>query len=273
MLRVLLLVLFLFSFSYAKVITFEGEGGSSDIKKAEEEAVKNAKIRAVERYIGTLINSKTLIANGKLMRDIIQTKTYGKVMTRNVKIVDKYFSGKQEVCVKVAAILELPDKKEIKPADFGLVLLLNKKKLRAGERLRITVSSEKPCYPYLFSVDSKGRVFRLLPNRIQDTFKLQGKLTFPTESMIEKHYDLLVYPLPELKFPQKEEILFICTKEKVKALREFFPSFIVGETKVEKIKELLNRPFGETLETFNQVLFQVGIENYDMVDETYEILE
>ena len=63
--------------SFSAVVESQGEGCSSDIKKAKGEALKNAKLNAVERHLGVLINSKTLIVNSKIMRDIIQTRMVG----------------------------------------------------------------------------------------------------------------------------------------------------------------------------------------------------
>ncbi len=264
---ILALLLTSFLFSFALVVESEGEGCSSDIKKAKKEALKNAKISVVERHVGTLISSKTLIVNSRLLRDIIQTRVLGTVKLAGEPVYENpRISGRDQLCVKVKARFEIPAS-EIKPANFGLVILLSKKKLRAGERLELELSAEKHCYPYLFSVDAKGRVYRLLPNPVQGSERLKGKLYFPTEKMKSLGYELVVFPLKDVPKPQREEILFICSKKPVKAFEDFFPSAFAEDGR--KLKKLLSNPYPHSVERFSEILVQLGAENYDTVDDFY----
>ncbi len=82
--------------------------------------------------------------------------------------------------MNVRASFEVSDK-TIVPADFGLVLVLNKKEFKAGDELSLEISSEKACYPYIFSVDANSRVFRLFPNPVQETFLVKKKIRLPTK--------------------------------------------------------------------------------------------
>ena len=68
LLDILIGLLLSMGFSFSAVVESQGEGCSSDIKKAKKEALKNAKLNAVERHLGVLINSKTLIVNSKITR-------------------------------------------------------------------------------------------------------------------------------------------------------------------------------------------------------------
>ncbi len=264
---VLLILLILLGTSFSAIVEAEGEGCSSDIKEAKREALKNAKINAVERHLGVLISSKTLVVNSRIMRDIIQTRAVGYVKLSGDPIYgEPRIEGKDQVCVTVKASFEIPDK-SLKPADFGLVLILSKRNLRAGEELYLEISSEKPCYPYLFSVDAEGRVYRLLPNPVEGSFKLKGKVRFPTERMISHSYKLVVEPLPGHPLSQREEILFVCAREKVRSFEEFFPSAFAEDEK--ELRKLLIQAYPKTVERFNEILTQVGAENYDMVDDFY----
>jgi len=264
-----LLLLFHLSICFAKIVSAEGEGCHSDIKKAKEEALKNAKLNAAERYIGVLINSKTLIVNTKLVRDIIHTRVFGTVKLVGAPIYGKpELVGKDQVCIRVKAEFEIPEE-SVKPANFGLVLLLNKKEFKTGEELELELSSEKPCYPYLFSVDVMGRVYRLLPNPLEESRLLKGKLIFPTNVMKLQGYKLIVIPLENLELPQREEIVFLCTKEKIKAFEEFFPSAFAEDER--ELYKLLRRNYPDTVERFNEILSQIGAENYDIVDDFYII--
>jgi len=267
--KTLALLLTSFVFSFALVVESEGEGCSSDIKKAKKEALKSAKLSAVEKHVGTLISSKTLIVNSRLLRDIIQTRVLGTVKLAGEPVYEKpRMSGKDQLCVKVRARFEIP-KTELKPADFGLVLVLSKKELRAGQRLELELSSERPCYPYLFSVDAKGRVYRLLPNPVQGSERLKGKLHFPTQKMKTMGYELVVFPAKGVAKPQREEVLFICSKKPIKAFEEFFPSAFAEDER--ELRKLLRSPYPKSVERFNEILTQLGAENYDTVDDFYVI--
>jgi len=267
--KVLIALFLLFSISFSAVVSSEGEGCSSDIKKAKREALKNAKLNAVERHVGVLINSKTLVMNSKLMRDIIQTRVMGTVkLVGDPVFGEPKMAGKDQICVRVRADFEVPDE-SVKPADFGLVMMLSKKELRRGEELKLEISSEKRCYPYLFSVDAKGRVYRLLPNPAQETEPLKGKMFFPTKKMVSLGYKLAVFPLGDLPIPQREEVLFVCSKKKVKAFEEFFPNAFAEDS--TELRKFLRTPYPKTVERFSEILTQLGVENYDMVDDFYVI--
>ncbi len=266
---IFLILLILLGTSFSAIVESEGEGCSSDIKEAKREALKNAKINAVERHLGVLISSKTLIVNSKIMRDIIQTRMVGKIKRVNEPVYgEPRIVGKDQICVFARARFDIPDE-SLKPADFSLVLVLSKKKLKAGEELYLEISSEKPCFPYLFSVDAEGRVYRLLPNPVEKSFKLMGKVRFPTERMISHSYKLVVEPLPGRPLPQREEILFVCAREKIRSFEEFFPSAFAEDEK--ELRKLLTQAYPKTVERFNEILIQLGAENYDMVDDFYLI--
>lgn len=170
--------------------------------------------------------------------------------------------------MNVRASFEVSDK-TIVPADFGLVLVLNKKEFKAGDELSLEISSEKACYPYIFSVDANSRVFRLFPNPVQETFLLKKKIKLPTDKMIYEGYRIVIFPSKDCPIPQREEIVFICTKKKVKAFEEFFPSAFAEDP--EDLKELLTGNYRQTLERFNEILTQIGAENYDITGDFYII--
>lgn len=265
----LFLLLILVGASSSAIVESEGEGCSSDIKKAKREALRKAKLNAVERHVGVLISSKTLIVNSKLMRDVIQVRVAGFVKLAGSPVYGKpRIEGRDQICITARASFDIPDK-SLKPADFGLVMVLSKKELKAGEELWIEISSEKPCYPYLFSVDAEGKVYRLLPNPVEGSSELLGKLHFPTHRMLSEGYRLVVAPLPKLPLPQREEILFLCAKERVKSFEDFFPSAFAEDDK--ELRKLLTTDYTRTVERFSEILTQLGAENYDMVDDSYVI--
>lgn len=268
----ILLLLLNPSLSISKIVSAEGEACHSDIKKAKEEAFKKAKLNAVERHIGVLIRSKDLVIKGRLVRDIIHTRVLGTVRLVGEPIYEdpKVVEKADTVCTKVKAKFEIPEK-SIKPASLGLVLLLNKKNFKAGEELTIEISSETPCYPYLFSVDAAEKVYRLFPNPMEETRLLKGKLIFPTGEMKSRGYKLVVIPAKDIKFPQTEEVVFLCTRKKVSHFERAFPCAFAEDE--EELYRILRMSYPVTVERFNEILLQIGAENYDMVDDVYDIVK
>ncbi len=278
-LSLFLTILFLFqvylSSAIARVVKAEGEACHSDLRKAKELALKDAKKNAVETYLGVLIESKQLLVNGKLKRKTIQSIALGKIKLIGSPIYEETFKDieKDLQCVKVHAQFQLIEE-EIKQADFGLKIILNKNEFLPGEELRITLYSKTKCYPYLFSVDTLGNVYRLLPNRIESSPVIKGKLEFPTFKMRKEGISLIVYPIPNLKKVQEEEILFLCLKKPDDALRDLFPEAFAEDItdvaqKLKRIKE--DESIMRKAEHLAKVLNQIGLHNYEMVDTFYLI--
>jgi len=87
--------------------------------------------------------------------------------------------------------------------------------------------------------------------------------------MISRGYRVEVHPIPKLPTPQREKLLFLCSKKKVKAFEDFFPSAFAEDP--HELRKLLKTPYPRTVERFNEILSQLGPENYDMVDDFYII--
>ena len=258
-----------FSFIFAITVETEGKGCSSDIIKAKEFALKRAKLNAIEKYVGILISSKTLIVNTKIMRDIIKMQALGILKIVGTPSYSKPIIKDDDIlCISVKAKFKIVEK-VIKPANFGLVLILNKKEYKKSEEISIEISSEKECIPYLFNIDAQGRVYRLLPNAIESDIKLRGRLSFPTPKMKIKGYKLIAMPLPNLPSPQREEILFVCTKSKIKAFEDFFPSVFLEN--LDSNNFFLNSSYTQSIEKFNEILLQMNADEYDFIDDFYFI--
>ncbi len=54
----ILFLLFSVNPSFSRIVSSSGEGCSSDIKKAKEEALKKAKINAINKEVGILISQR-----------------------------------------------------------------------------------------------------------------------------------------------------------------------------------------------------------------------
>ncbi len=258
---------------YGKVIEAEGYACDSNIEVAKKKALRQARQRAVEEYVGVLVDSRVLVVNGKLMRETIQTMALGKVrLIGNPEFFEEKIHLQENViCIRAKAKFEVK-KEDFYRRNFGLKLVLNKKEFKPGEELRLSLYAREKCYPYLFSVDAEGRVYRLLPNHIKKDPVLQGKLVFPTPRMKSAGITLAVFPNPKLKKKvQIEEMLFICTRKREESLKELFPEAFA--TSEEEFKKLVFQPFGLKVEALSQVLEQIGLSNYEMIDDFYRIYE
>ena len=258
----------------AKIIEETGEACHPNIRIAKEEALKDAKKKAIEYYVGTLLETRELIVNGKLMRKTIQTVALGQTKLAGKPVYEITTDSQKNItCAKVHAKFKL-DKNSFSQANFGLKLILTKKDSSPGEELKVTLYSEKTCYPYLFSVDVLGNVYRLLPNKIEPHPRIKGKMTFPTPKMKKAGMTLAVYPLPNKKKVQEEEILFICLKEPDNALKALFPEAF-AENIIDLSRQLRTIQVHENLapkvEALATVLNQIGLQNYEMVDQFYLI--
>ncbi len=266
----MLLQLVYISFSYGKVVKGQGYACDPNIEIAKEKALKRARKSAVEEYVGILVDSRDLVINGKLMRETIQTMALGKAhLVGSPEYEVKSYPNKGIVCVNVTANFDVK-KEDFYKSNFHLKLVLNKNEFHPGEELKVWLYSKKRCYPYLFSVDARGRVFRLLPNHIEKSPVLEGKLEFPTAKMRYIGITIAIFPDPELKQKsQIEELFFVCTKKREKSLEDLFPEAFVQNSK--HLKRLLNRPFLLKVSQLAQVLEQIGLSNYEMVDTFYRI--
>ena len=254
----------------AEVVEEVGEACDPDIKIAQEEALKQAKKTAIENYIGTLIDSRALVINSRLMQETIQTMAQGKarLLGKPSIISATPFPEKGFVCVKLKAKFEI-DKRDLSRVNFGLNMLLNKKGFVAGDELKITLYAKERCYPYLFSVDAKGNVYRLLPNSIEDNPLIKGRFDFPTVKMKKKGIKLIVLPNPELKDKvQTEELIFVCTREQEDSLSQLFQEAFVANR--EDFKKSI-KSFHHKAKELAQVLNKIGLANYEMMDVFYQV--
>ncbi len=253
----------------AKKVEVVGEGCDPNINIAKEKALKNAKKNAVESYVGTLIDSRELVVKGKLMREIIQTMALGKVKLVGTPAILKSYTDPKKgfCCVTLKAKFEIDKEQIINLPNFEIGILLNKKEFKPGDEMEIYLYAKNKCYPYLFSVDSEGKVYRLLPNFIEKEPVLSGKMVFPTEKMKLKGIELRVFPSKKNPDPrQVEELIFICTRKKEDVLLSLFPEAFVQSAKDLKKFYTLNQ------EKLAEILEQIGMDNYEMKDDVYFVL-
>ena len=109
-----------------------------------------------------------------------------------------------------------------------------------------------------------------MPNFIEKSPVIEKKMEFPTPKMQASGISLVVVPNPRSKSShQVEELVFICTRKKENALYDLFPeAFVMNEESLKK----LSIPFSIKVEKLAEILEQIGLENYEMIDDFYWIV-
>ena len=264
------LFIFLFEVCYAEIREEIGYACDPNVEVAKKKALKKAEEEAVKKYVGVLIESRTLVIKGKLARKIIQSVALGKIKVIDEQILAHEFLEKKGlICIKVKAKLEI-NKSQFYRSNFGLRMVLNKDEFKSGELLKVYLYSKKRCYPYLFSVDAKGNVFRILPNSVEKSPTLEGKMVFPTKKMESSGITLAVYADPQNSSPRQiEELVLVCTRKKEDVLLKLFPEAFVPNPEEIKKNIPIFSIFPHTAEKLAEILNQIGLENYEMIDDFY----
>ena len=91
-----------------KVVESEGSAviTAGDFVGAKEEAIADAKRRALENVLGTIIDSQSLVANGELVYDFIASKTKGYVIAQDI-LSEKKDLSRGVYNVRIKAVVSL----------------------------------------------------------------------------------------------------------------------------------------------------------------------
>jgi len=221
-----------------------------------EKALHEAERLAIEQVSGIYIESHTIVANSKILRDIIGALSRGKIKDR--KGLSEDFDGKTLVCKVKGKFLVEP--RRVNLPDFKLSVKLPKSRFTAGEELKIFLESGSACYPYLFSVDAQGNVYRIFPLLKNDASSVRGPqarekleralsglegdyrpldgfLEIPTQLMKREGFLYRAFGLEEVDYPQTEEFVLVCTKERDEYLERAVPSYIVEGKGLKEVKK------------------------------------
>jgi len=271
------LALFINNCIFAAGLWFEGEAcyflshfdtPAIARQKAQKLALHAALQKAISQgKIRVEICSKTVVFNGRLALDLIRSLSAAKVKTVQIISEQQGVKNKQYFWkVKVRALLE----EKIELADFGLGLKLLKYRFKSGEPVKgLFLSAKRPCYPYLYSVTTKGTVYRLLPNQYQKAFLLKGTIAFPTKAMHEAGVELRAYAFKKGPTLQTEELLLICTAEKDEFLEQVFPDALAEEE--NKVEQILSPKFKIKLEEIVKHLYELPPGTWSMTEAIYKV--
>ncbi len=202
--KILTLWVFLLSlFAFGEEITVNATGVGYSQPEAEENAYKNALVEALRR-VSVRVGGTTFVKNGVLLTDLVTVRFGGAVECRKVK----NFWVKT---VKLGNLLGFEVKNlyrcEVNPRKlegFGIEFVAPTE-VKAYSTFRVYLSVKKPCYGYLYDIDSLGKVYLVFPRGDSDNLLTPGSV---------RVLELKAYPLPEVPLPQTETLIFVCSTER-----------------------------------------------------------
>jgi len=131
-------------------------------------AVQRARMAAIEQAAGIRVTSSSLVTEGRLAGEFIQSFSKGFITREKVRWLPltQYQPSPDhwpiaEYGVELTATIFLPDAKQ---ASFGLRGSLNQTRFSAGQSCVLTVSTRKPARIAVFNIMANNRVVMLFPH-------------------------------------------------------------------------------------------------------------
>jgi hypothetical protein len=187
-------------------------GEMDTLKEVRDRAKRDAENKAVEKAVGTLIKSHTLVSNYQIAEDLIYAAVRGKITKEEIISSDWDAQDRNLYKVRIKALIEpvYPERGE----GLSIKLSLSKTDLKEGEEVKIFYQISEDAYVYIFSIAADGSVTLLLPNsNTPDNFTKAGKAyQFPPA---DSRIHLKAMFLPNYKDTSDEEkIKIIATRQK-----------------------------------------------------------
>lgn len=174
-------------------------------KQTEEEALANAKRKAVE-YASTYIESETRVKDFQLEKDIISA--YANAAVKIIQEVEKGWYKDQSAgdCYRIRIKAEvIPDEMVMKKASkeksiiddpsapLSVQIWTDKKEYRQGDKIKIYLKGNKPFYARVIYQDAGRNMVQLLPNPYRTDTYFNGGVVYEIPSGGDR-FDLEVSP-------------------------------------------------------------------------------
>jgi len=239
-----------------------GEFCHKNLDVAWNRAIEEAKLAIVSKHSGQQINSKSLMVNSELIKNIITCVSSAKLT--NIKILSKKENScsisQVGLCCNVAVSGDIEDNPK---NSLKISIVMNKNDFRHGESIVISLFTTLPCYPYVFFIDENENVFRLFPNILDQNQLLNSNMNIPTDRMKMAGFDLKAISLDH---DTHEEILCICTKKQNQLLESFFPDAFSETLQANTCDNMV------TADKISELLIDIGAMNYSLDSVSYNIL-
>lgn len=161
--------------------TGEARLGEMDTpKEVMARAIRDAQNKAIQKAVGTFIQSHTLVSNNQIAEDLIYASVKGKI--RKTEMIQEGWDEKDRTLYRVALRALIEPVYPEQGHGLSLKLSLSKSILKQGEEVKIFYQADMDCYVYIFSVAADGSVTLLLPNSVDKQNYIEpGKAyEFPT---------------------------------------------------------------------------------------------
>ena len=155
-------------------------GEDTTPKQARIEAISMAKRQALE-MARVLIESNSMVKDGKLQYDFIQSGAQGSVSVLEQK--DLGFDGNRyHVWIRAEVSYGLKDgekqKEPVQPlspdAPLTVKVWTTEKQYRTGDKVEVYMTGNRDFYARIVNVDSEGNITQLLPNDYRSTVRFAG---------------------------------------------------------------------------------------------------
>lgn len=175
-------------------------------KQTEEAAMLNAKRNAAEQA-ATYIRSETTMKDFQEIKDLVQAYSHAKVRVLETLAAEWYNDPIGGLSYRVRIKAEVtPDEKAIQRlsqqasalledpnAPLSVRIWTDKPVYREGERIKIYVRANKPCYMCVVYHDVSGRLIQLLPNPYRSANYFRGSTVYEIPAA-EDQFDIVVRP-------------------------------------------------------------------------------
>jgi hypothetical protein len=178
-------------------------------QEAEDEAYKKAVEEAIKRA-AVKIYGTNIVENNVFQKNLIFLQFAGKVSCEP-KGKPKVETLKQQGSIYIKVTNSYTCKVNTQNFnDFGMTINMPDK-VKPYSSYTIKVSVAKPCYLYIYNSDVTGRVYLIYPDTEQPVLVKKGV-----------NLKLKAYPLPNIPFPQRETLIFVCAKNPSPFFKEGF---------------------------------------------------
>jgi len=210
-----------------KVVTTEGRAFIDEdmtMSQAKAVALNYARRSALEKAVGVNLHSNTLLYNGEIISELINSATKGLIIKEKVEGGCGEESGGRLYCyarieahVKplkgenaprikfLKSIIQRPDKEAV----------VNNPVFQNNDEIQIRVTLNGDSYQNVFSVDQYGNITKLFPNDYAESKPVTARkeFVFPDDSLRARGLKLRV-TTPENRSKATETVLIVATKEK-----------------------------------------------------------
>jgi len=197
---IILLLSSLLNAQQGKWVTVTGEAyleGNKTPKEAKNEALRDARKKAIETVVGIKIKDRLMIlerSDDPVTKAVSLTESYsaGRIVEQEKPVWQtetREIEPGKPLLIVYKVNLRVKVVKDVRKKDsFKLNASLNKEQYYTGDEMRISVKPTEDCYITIFNFAADNTVYVLFPNPFQanNYVKKNQKIDIPTDSEIKR---------------------------------------------------------------------------------------